>query len=209
MNPPANSRREFLRLLLAAAGACLLTPRDLLAGSRLRQTQPKPALHPQVARVVAASRRLKIPRNRWTLIVGHHSAIERGNAVIYGRAHLARGMVRGLAYHFVIGNGLDSGDGEIEIGPRWLNQQDGGHVKNEAVNATGIGICVVGNCENHPPTPKQLASFEALVRWLATSRLPNRPRLIFHEEIPHENTLCPGRCFPRANLRTHLGRAVG
>lgn len=209
MKSPASSRREFLRLLLTGAGACLLTASDLLAGSGPRQTHPSPALHPEVIRVAAASRRLKIPRNRWTLIVGHHSAIERGNAVIYGRAHLERGMVGGLAYHFVIGNGLDSGDGEIEIGPRWLKQQAGGHVKNEAVNATGIGICVVGNCENHPPTPKQLASFESLVRWLATARLPNRPRLIFHKEIPNEKTLCPGRYFPCAKLRTRLVRAVG
>jgi hypothetical protein len=44
---------------------------------------------------------------------GSYSAIKDGNAASYDRAHRRRGMENGLAYHFVIGNGVDSGDGEI------------------------------------------------------------------------------------------------
>ena len=43
-------------------------------------------------------------------------------------------MQNGLAYHFLIGNGIDSGDGEVEIGPRWKRQLLGGHVKNYKIN---------------------------------------------------------------------------
>ena len=28
-----------------------------------------------------------------------------------------------LGYHFVIGNGTNSGDGQIEVGPRWTKQK--------------------------------------------------------------------------------------
>ena len=65
-----------------------------------------------------------IRRSQWQRIVVHHSAIKYGNATKYDATHRSRGMKNGLAYHFVIGNGIDSGDGEIEVGPRWKKQLD-------------------------------------------------------------------------------------
>src|ERR1051325_4529102 len=102
------------------------------------------------------TRHLHIVPRRWRWIVVHHSGTAYGNAAIYDRQHRERGMENGLAYHFVIGNGVDSGDGEIEIGPRWLKQLKGGHVHREDINESGIGICLVGNFEETKPTKNQM-----------------------------------------------------
>ena len=48
-------------------------------------------------------------------------------------------MSNGLAYHFVIGNGSSSGNGEIEIGSRWTRQINGGHVASDYLNNIAIG----------------------------------------------------------------------
>ena len=69
--------------------------------------------------VRAATAGIKVQRDKWQRIVVHHSAIKYGNVKKYDAAHRRRGMQNGLAYHFLIGNGIDAGDGEIEIGPRW------------------------------------------------------------------------------------------
>lgn len=149
-------------------------------------------------REVTADLRLK--HDKWKYIVGHHSAIAAGNAEIYGRNHRRRGMQNGLAYHFVIGNGRDSGEGEIEIGPRWLEQLDGGHVRSHEVNAAGIGVCLVGNFEKTTPTPKQMAAFESLVDYLGRELLRDRYKFMVHKEVDHARTVCPGRNFPVAAM---------
>ena len=82
-----------------------------------------------MVKVRSATARVKIQRDKWQRIIVHHSAIKYGNVEKYDAAHRLRGMQNGLAYHFLIGNGIDAGDGEIEIGPRWQKQQPGGHVK--------------------------------------------------------------------------------
>lgn len=150
-----------------------------------------------LAGVIAATSRINIERGRWRYIVAHHSGIEAGNAKSYGAAHLRRGMENGLAYNFVIGNGRDSGEGEIEIGPRWLRQIDGGHVRNSHYNAHGIGICMVGNFEKRRPSARQMASFTALVDWLRDEApLGTKPRVTFHRLVDRNHTVCPGRYFP-------------
>lgn len=154
-----------------------------------------------LAPVIAATKKIRVDHNRWRYIVAHHSAIEQGNAEIYGKAHRRRGMEHGLAYHFVIGNGIDSGDGEIEIGPRWTHQLRGGHVRNTNVNDTGIGICLVGNLENHPPTAKQLASFVQLVDFLRDGQVARKCEFTVHRWVDRNHTVCPGRHFPYESMR--------
>ena len=57
----------------------------------------------------------------WRTITLHHSATQRGSARLFHRDHLRRRM-GGLFYHFVIGNGSYTRDGEIEVGWRWKKQ---------------------------------------------------------------------------------------
>ena len=198
----ATSRRDFLLTLgLLFCGGT----QEAWAGPRRSKGSSSDTTAPAaLAPVIAATRGLKIAKDRWRVIVGHHSAIAQGNAALYDRAHRRRGMTHGLAYHFVIGNGIDSGDGEIEIGSRWLGQLDGGHVRNAGVIHAGIGICCVGNFEQTRPTAKQISSFEALVRYLRDDAARSPLSLKVHREIDGARTLCPGRFFPIKTLRKRL-----
>lgn len=168
---------------------------------------PRSASPSELEPVVEATRPLTIDRKRWKYIVAHHSAIERGNATSYGNTHKRRGMVNGLAYHFVIGNGVDSGDGEIEIGPRWRNQIRGGHVSDSSVNEAGVGICLVGNLENHPMTAKQRRSFLLLVDYLREHCVAPDFTFTVHRWVDgRKHTLCPGKHFPYREMSARYVR---
>lgn len=186
-----------------------LKTRNRLRGDLIKIGQqlviPGAASSNLVAGVAAATARIKVDASRWVHTVVHHSAIEDGNATVYGKAHQRRGMEHGLAYHFVIGNGRDSGDGEIEIGPRWTQQLRGGHVRSTEINNTGIGICLVGNLENRPPTPRQQASLFALIDYLRAGRVSSRNRVTVHKWVDGAQTLCPGRRFPYRELTRRYG----
>jgi LysM repeat protein len=143
--------------------------------------------------------RPEIKRNRWKYIVIHHSGTANGNAAIFDINHRKRGMENGLAYHFVIGNGVkdQSVDGGIEVGNRWKKQLQGGHVRSDALNEISIGICLVGDFESTRPTKKQIAALIELVTYLRdhcnTSR---KPVVKMHRDINPMPTDCPGRYFP-------------
>ncbi|MDQ8196287.1 LysM peptidoglycan-binding domain-containing protein [Coraliomargarita sp. SDUM461004] len=158
------------------------------------------AIEDLLGHVRSATTKIKIRTSNWKRIVVHHSAIKYGNAAIYDRAHRKRGMKNGLAYHFVIGNGIDSGDGEIEIGPRWTKQLLGGHVKSYGINLTAIGICLVGNFEATHPTQRQLAAFTQLMDWLRGEIIPNAKQFAGHRDLRGEQTICPGKNFPLAAM---------
>src|ERR1035437_6352493 len=80
--------------------------------------------------------------------------------------HDVRHMENGLAYDFVIGNGSGMEDGEVAVSKRWTLQLDGGHLASEAQNKIALGICLVGNFDEHQPTRKELDSLRALVQAL-------------------------------------------
>ncbi|MFU8849129.1 MAG: LysM peptidoglycan-binding domain-containing protein [Opitutales bacterium] len=153
----------------------------------------------------AATARINVRRSNWQRIVVHHSGIKYGNAAKYDAAHRRRGMHNGLAYHFVIGNGIDSGDGEIEIGPRWHNQLLGGHVKSYRINLTAIGICLVGNFEETHPSRRQLDAFTQLMDWLRGEVVPGARKFAGHRELKGEKTICPGKNFPLAAMHRRYG----
>ena len=195
-------RRTFLRLSTIFAATFGL-PLDVFAKPSKRT--PVYRFTAEVRRVTA---RLRVRPDRWKWIVAHHSAIKYGNASIYGRAHRQRGMENGLAYHFVIGNGVDSGDGEIEIGPRWFKQLQGGHVHREEINEVGIGICLVGNFEQTRPTTKQILAFRELMDYLRPSVVGAQTRFAVHKEIDPGRTACPGRFFPTAQMHRLYDRPL-
>ena len=154
-----------------------------------------------LASVVTATAKIKVDAKRWRHIVLHHSGIEDGNAKAYDAGHRRRGMENGLAYHFVIGNGKDSGEGEIEIGPRWTNQLRGGHVRDSKVNDTGIGICLVGNFQNRRPSRKQLEAAFDLVDYLQDGLVHPQHKVTVHRWVDINHTVCPGKHFPYSTLK--------
>ena len=143
----------------------------------------------------------------WKWIVVHHSATPTGAAAVFDRDHRQKGWDE-LGYHFVIGNGTLSGDGQIEVGPRWPKQKWGAHAKtpDNRFNDFGIGICLVGNFEIDRPTPAQLKAATKLVSYLMeTYHIPPQNVLGHGETKP---TDCPGRNLPLAWVRAEATHRV-
>ena len=170
---------------------------------RLGQNLQIPAGLPQTLRWKIGHRR--VDRNRWRKIIVHHSATTEGNAASFDRFHREkRRMENGLAYHFVIGNGTGSRNGEIEIGRRWKKQIYGGHVNGSDLNEISVGICLVGNFEKKQPTERQLKSLYNLTRYLQISLLRGRQEVWGHKDLPNQSTACPGKFFPLKQYRSHF-----
>lgn len=145
------------------------------------------------------------PSDRWECIVIHHSAGEVGGAKRIDAYHRARGW-EGLGYHFVIGNGSDTPDGQVEIGFRWTRQEHGAHCKTDDhyYNEHGIGICLVGNLNNHPPTPLQMRSLARLIRFLCVNFHIPLSRIYTHGGVTGK-TECPGKDFDLDQLKSMVG----
>lgn len=134
----------------------------------------------------------------WTAIVIHHTATDRGSVESIHEAHIAREWL-GIGYHFVIGNGNGMTDGAIEPTFRWREQLHGAHAGSDEYNQHGIGIALVGNFENHPPTAAQLAAIKRLVAVLKSEYEIDSERVIGHSEV--KATACPGKQFPLQEVR--------
>lgn len=159
-------------------------------------------------RTRSAIDRPRLGKRTWRYIVIHHSGTTQGNAKIFDYFHRRiRGMENGMAYHFVIGNGTDSGDGEIEIGERWTKQLQGGHVRSDQQNEVAIGICLVGDFQKNRPTRKQIAALIELVTYLRERVGKPVPQFFLHRDINITPTTCPGRFFPATALYRLFGRS--
>ncbi len=144
--------------------------------------------------------RAHVRRNRWKYIVVHNSGTKQGNARIFDYYHKhVRKMPNGLAYHFVIGDGHGSGNGQIEIGGRWTKQLDGGHVHSDYLNSIALGICLVGDFNRDVPTSAQLQALDELIRYLRKrcGKVDGKwPIVVPHRAINPRPTDCPGDRFP-------------
>lgn len=146
------------------------------------------------------------PPREWLYIVVHHSATVRGSAQSFDQYHrFQRGWTNGLAYHFVIGNGADQGDGTVVAGPRWLGQEAGAHANATEYNEHGIGICLVGNLDEQPPTPAQLSALRALIARLSAKYDIPAGAIVGHNQIRRGgSTACPGKYLNLNELRDGL-----
>jgi N-acetyl-anhydromuramyl-L-alanine amidase AmpD len=156
----------------------------------------------EVARWVGQEDHLFRPASaarRWQYIVLHHSAAELGCLASIDRYHRETKGWDECGYHFVIGNGSESGDGEIEVGGRWRQQKHGAHTKHPdhvEYNEAGIGICLVGDCDRQPPSAKQVAAARALVAYLQEQYGVSSNRVTTHGDLVGNRTECPGSHFP-------------
>jgi hypothetical protein len=163
-------------------------------------------LTPSVRRAIDQA---KVRKGRWKYVIVHNSGTRQGNARIFDRYHRRiRRMQNGLAYHFVIGNGRSSGNGQIEIGSRWTRQINGGHVASDYLNNIAIGICLVGDLNRDAPTQAQLAALDELVGYLRgrVGKIKGRQAIVLpHKKINPRPTDCPGDRFPYGWLRRKFG----
>lgn len=193
----------------ASAGLPPLEPLPPRVHRAKRKPRVKPADHqvtPTAKRAVRGDPRWT-PRGaterRWEWIVIHHSDDRSGNLAKYHDVHLKRGWEHGCGYHFVVGNGTQSGDGEIEMSKRWLQQLHGAHAKvpDNRFNERGIGICLVGDFDENGrrPTPAQMQHLVRLIRWLKVRYGITDANVRGHRDCCA--TQCPGKYFPWDELR--------
>jgi hypothetical protein len=145
---------------------------------------------------------------KWTAIVIHHSATQNGNAAIFDKWHREGNHWEGVGYDFVIGNGTDSGDGQIETTFRWREQKTGAHcggTPGNWANEEAIGICLVGNFNRTVPTTRQMQSLVRLTRFLQERYGIPKSRIFGHNSTPGARaTDCPGADFPMPQLKSML-----
>jgi hypothetical protein len=140
----------------------------------------------------------------WNGIVIHHSGTNQGSAESIARIHEGQG-IRGLGYHFVIGNGAGQPDGEIAVGFRWSDQLPGAHIAGpmpQADKNRKIGICLVGDGDRRPFTEEQLAALASLVTSLQERYAIPAERVTLHRDLA--STASPGRFFPETLFRQSL-----
>ena len=207
--------------LIAVSGGCQqakppsmvdATPPPNFGGSTVSRLQApqaiEPAPIPEPARPAAPQKPAPrpayvagIPRewvplaaaNSWKWIVIHHSATTVGGAARFDKEHREVRHFDELGYHFVVGNGTDTADGKIEVGPRWPKQKWGAHAQtpDEQFNRFGIGICLVGNFDEQHPSEAQLRSTAKLVAYLMKTYHIPASHVIGHGDT--KRTDCPGR----------------
>jgi N-acetylmuramoyl-L-alanine amidase len=143
----------------------------------------------------------------WQWIVIHHTATSFGNAAIVTRWHIDRGFDE-MGYHFLIGNGTNSGDGQIEVGTRWPKQKWGAHTKtpDNRFNDYGIGICLVGNFDVQYPSAAQMRSVEKLVAYLMRTYHIPPDHVLGHNDC--KSTDCPGKHLNVAIIRRAAERIL-
>lgn len=164
-----------------------------------------------------------LERERWNAIVVHHSGLPAGDAASIERHQQGAGIT-GLGYHFVIGNGHGAGDGEIHVGYRWNRQLPGAHVAEQPLdhekhdsgartvnlrntsagemNEHAVGICLVGNGDRSPFTPRQIREVIALVRALQRELGIPATEVYLHRDISAVSS--PGERFPVAEFESQL-----
>jgi len=134
-------------------------------------------------------------------IIIHHSATAQGDAETFRKAHRAKGW-RDIGYHYVIGNGTYSGDGEVETGRP--ENESGAHCSADGMNFKSIGICLVGNFDIDKPTPAQMDALEKLCRDIMKRHDIPPSKVLGHGEVKGAATNCPGRHFDMAEFRKRL-----
>ena len=135
----------------------------------------------------------------WKYIVLHHSAHTSGSYDQIDQEHRKVLGWEGCGYHFIIGNGTGSPDGLIEVAQRWSNQKHGVHSRNgktSDVNEYGIGICLVGDLDKAPPTPRQVAATKVLIAYLGDRYQIPADHIGTHARLAISPTACPGKHFP-------------
>lgn len=150
------------------------------------------------------STKVPITPGRWKGIVIHHSGSVVGTPASLDAEAQARGL-KGLGYHFVVGNGGGIGDGEVHVGYRWMQQKPGAHTagKNgEWYNLNTIGICVIGDGDRKPFTQEQMSRLVGLVNTLCRELNIPPESVVLHRDVA--DTSSPGDLFPQAWFREQL-----
>lgn len=138
---------------------------------------------------------------RWEYIVIHHSAGNYGTIEFLQEVHRERqggDPIDAIPYHYVIGNGNGLGMGEVASDMRRELNLWGAHLSgnNTLKNFLGLGVCLIGNFEEHDVPAPQFDALVALTRSLMQQYGIPAENVGFHGRIQGESTKCPGSRFP-------------
>ncbi len=172
-------------------GQRLFIPRTTVSHS-YAPAIPGPLSYEDIRALVGPAR----PHSVWRTITVHHSGTLQGSAKQFHRDHTRRHM-GGLFYHFVIGNGTNSGDGALEVGFRWQRQI-------KANRPYDIQICLVGDFNQQRVSEAQFSTLVQLMRILREDYSIPINNVRKHEDIKGKHTACPGSHFPFQRLLSEL-----
>ncbi len=185
-----------------------ITPKSAEQKPESASVEPAPGPKPVRSEVPADWLPPSGIEKQWNAIVLHHSATENGNAAIFDRTHREENHWDGVGYDFVIGNGTNSGDGQVEVTFRWKQQVAGAHcggTPDNWANEKAVGICLVGNFNRTIPTDRQMRSLVKLVRFLQKRYGIPTSQVYGHCSTPGARiTECPGRNFPLQGFKKML-----
>jgi|GEM_PF-681066 len=134
-------------------------------------------------------------------IIVHHTGAEEKDARQVKRFHLSVGW-RDVGYNYILER-----DGRVVEG-RPLDLP-GAHCRAGDMNRRSIGVSLIGNLDNHPPTRPQVDVLPVLLRELmALHNIPGQ-RVLGHREVPGAATSCPGRYMDMHALRRKLAVVLG
>jgi len=111
----------------------------------------------------------------WNAIVIHFSGQTYSDGNLIHRQHRLIDPAGGLGCHFVIGNGRASQDGAVQVGPRWIHQQEGfaADAQHHSEYATNeIGICLVGTPDQQPTASQMQQLIRLTVSLQKRFRIP-------------------------------------
>ena len=181
----------------------LTNPHHIGVGERLlipgvRIPLPVEPYRPTTLQPIEALVGKKQYKVKWRYITLHHSATLEGNAEVFDRNHRKRRM-GGLFYHFVIGNGTGSQDGEVEIGWRWRRQV-------EVDRPRDTQICLVGNFNRQEVSQAQFNSLVKLLKVLTQQYSIPIYNIRKHKDIEGKISECPGDNFPFYRILSEVRR---
>lgn len=189
----------------------LASPASTTAGEPGWTLPALTAVGPQsIYSILRPRENVPLDRSRWTSIVIHDSGSSADTPESIRDRHTSPPYnLTGLGFHFIIGNGSRMTDGEVYLGYRWMDQLPGAHVAGERgaeLNQSSIGICLVGNGDRQPFTPKQLDALAAVVKTLMVELGIPLDAVHLHSEV--SGSPSPGRLFPAERFREELRRRM-
>ena len=196
------------RIALLAGALLLLTPASRAAAAKLTPAEVAAANERTIATLFEG---LPAAPGAWSAMVFHHSATAGGSKARFDVGHRRKfNDPDGMEYHFLIGSGVGSADGLIEVGDRSRKQIIAYHLFTRARDAGSIAICLVGNFELPGSTPSkaQLAAATALARALAARFGITPDAVTSHRGIDGRLTQCPGKNFPLARIVATLPKPL-
>ena len=188
-------------MTLASGVLLMLEPRPLAPGNPIVLTSLDTQTKPET---VLFDTQTPADSHGWTSIVIQQSGTSEGSAATLGKLHERIGL-GGLGYHFVVGNGKGSPDGQIEAGFRWNRQLRGAFsfgVGGEAANRRAIGVCLVGDGRREAPTAEQVRELVWLVRQLQTKFNIPADRVVLQTKSDQPGGV--SKLFPVAGFRQQL-----